>query len=64
MPFASEDLGHFQKAVPGVYFFMGVANGDLGNIAFPHTPNFEVDEASIEFGVRRFSTLILSRLQE
>lgn len=62
IPFASEDFGHFQKHVPGVYFFMGVASEEKGNVAFPHMPNFEVDEASIEVGVSRFSTLILSRL--
>jgi metal-dependent amidase/aminoacylase/carboxypeptidase family protein/pimeloyl-ACP methyl ester carboxylesterase len=64
IPFASEDFGHFQKTVPGVYFFIGVANADKGNVAFPHLPNFEVDEMVIHHGVSRFSTLIERRLQQ
>jgi amidohydrolase len=62
VPFASEDFGHFQKTVPGVYFFIGVANVERGNVAFPHMPDFEVDEMAIHHGVSRFSTLIESRL--
>ncbi|MFT4635030.1 MAG: metal-dependent amidase/aminoacylase/carboxypeptidase family protein [Arenicella sp.] len=64
IPFSSEDFGHFQKTVPGVYFLIGVANAKKGNIAFPHMPNFEVDEMVIHHGVSRFSTLIERRLQQ
>ena len=64
IPFASEDFGHFQKTVPGVYFFIGVANAEKGNVAFPHMPGFEVDEAVIQHGVSRFSTLIEHRLKQ
>ena len=64
IPFASEDFGHFQKAVPGVYFFIGVANAEKGNVAFPHMPGFEVDEKVIEYGVSRFATLIEYRLKQ
>jgi len=64
VPFASEDFGHFQKTVPGVYFFIGAANAEIGNVAFPHMPNFEVDEMVIHHGVSRFSTLIEHRLQQ
>ncbi|GAA6138062.1 M20 family metallopeptidase [Arenicella sp. 4NH20-0111] len=61
MPYASEDFGHFQKTVPGVYFFLGASNSKLGMNAFPHMPEFEVDEASIKVGVSYFSSLLLSR---
>jgi metal-dependent amidase/aminoacylase/carboxypeptidase family protein len=64
IPFASEDFGHFQKAVPGVYFFIGVANAEKGNVAFPHMPDFEVDENVIYHGVSRFSALIEHRLKQ
>jgi metal-dependent amidase/aminoacylase/carboxypeptidase family protein len=64
VPFASEDFGHFQKTVPGVYFFIGTANAEKGNVAFPHMPNFEVDEMVIHHGVSRFSSLIEHRLQQ
>lgn len=63
IPFASEDFGHFQKTVPGVYFFIGVENAQRGNVAFPHMPGFEVDEDVILHGVSRFSTLIEHRLK-
>jgi len=64
IPFASEDFGHFQRNVPGVYFFIGAANAEMGNVAFPHMPNFEVDEMVIHHGVSRFSSLIEQRLQQ
>ncbi len=62
VPFASEDFGHFQKKVPGVYFFIGASNAHKGIVAFPHMPDFTVDEAVIHHGVTRFSTLIRQRL--
>ena len=61
-PFASEDFGHFQKKVPGVYFFLGASNSKLDIVALPHMPNFSVDETSIKVGVTYFSSLILERL--
>jgi len=61
-PFASEDFGHFQRTVPGVYFFLGASNSTLGITAFPHMPDFAVDENSIKIGVTYFSTFILDRL--
>jgi len=61
MPFASEDFGHFQRSVPGVYFFMGASNRDLDILSFPHMPEFEVDELSIKVGVSYFSSLIVNR---
>jgi len=64
IPFSSEDFGHFQKTVPGVYFFIGTANAKVGNVALPHMPNFEVDEMVIQHGVSRFSSLIEQRLQQ
>ncbi len=64
IPFASEDFGHFQKHVPGVYFFIGVADQVKGNVAFPHMPNFEVDEQVIHHAVSRFSTSIEHRLRQ
>jgi len=62
IPFSSEDFGHFQRNVPGVYFILGAANPEQGIAAFPHMPNFSVDENSIKLGVSYFSSLILERL--
>jgi len=62
MPLASEDFGHFQRKIPGVYFFLGASNQTLGISAFPHMPNFSVDETSIQIGVRYFSSLLFERV--
>lgn len=61
IPYSSEDFGHFQRTVPGVYFFLGASNAKLGINAFPHMPGFEVDETSIKVGVSYFSSLIIDR---
>jgi metal-dependent amidase/aminoacylase/carboxypeptidase family protein len=53
--------GCLVNASPGVYFFIGAANADKGNITFPHMPNFEVDEIVIHYGVSRFSSFIEHR---
>ena len=62
MPLASEDFGHFQRKVPGVYFFIGASNERLGISAFPHMPEFSVDEMVIQVGVSYFASLIFERV--
>jgi len=62
IPYSSEDFGHFQKTVPGVYFFLGASNQRMGHIAYPHMPGFTPDETSIQYGVSYFSSLIIERL--
>lgn len=60
----SDDFAYFQKAVPGVYYFLGVSNMEKGIAGMPHTPNFEADEEAIRTGVNYFSSMIIERLQE
>lgn len=62
--FLSEGSGHLQKTVLSVYHFIGVASAEKGNVAFPHTLDFEVDEASIGLDVSRLSSLIFNLLEE
>lgn len=62
VPFSSEDFGHFQKTIPGVFFFLGASNKSAGTMSMPHMPNFYVDESSIKTGVTKFSSLILERI--
>ncbi|ALJ69590.1 MULTISPECIES: M20 family metallopeptidase [unclassified Synechocystis] len=51
---AGEDMSFFLQAVPGCYFFLGSANGDLG-LAYPHHhPRFNFDEAVLPVGVELF----------
>ncbi len=54
----SEDFGHFQSRVPGVFFFLGV-----GAAGLPHSPGYVVDEAAIPFGVKAMAAVILGRLR-
>ena len=58
----SEDFGDYQKLVPGVFFFLGLSNTTRGITAMPHDPNFNVDEASIAFGIRAMAAVVVGRL--
>lgn len=59
-----DDFAYFQRTVPGVYYFLGGANYETGVISMPHSPNFAVDEESIRFGVKYFSSMIVERLHD
>jgi metal-dependent amidase/aminoacylase/carboxypeptidase family protein len=61
-PFFNDDFAYFQQKIPGVYFFLGGSNAEKGLVAMNHAPNFQVDEESIRFGVRSFSSLLIARL--
>jgi metal-dependent amidase/aminoacylase/carboxypeptidase family protein len=61
-PFFNDDFAYFQQKIPGVYFFIGGSNAEKGIIAMNHAPNLQVDEESIRFGVKSFSSLIIARL--
>lgn len=61
-PFFNDDFAWFQQRTPGVYFFLGGSNADMGIVAMNHAPDFQVDEQSIRFGVARFASLLLARL--
>lgn len=58
---ASEDFSHFAERVPGFYFFLGVRNDARGIAHMVHTPEFDIDESSLAFGVIALSTLLLKR---
>jgi metal-dependent amidase/aminoacylase/carboxypeptidase family protein len=58
----SEDFGAFQAEVPGVFFFLGVANAAKGIASMPHSPNFVVDESAIPFGVKAMAAVVVGRL--
>jgi metal-dependent amidase/aminoacylase/carboxypeptidase family protein len=54
----SEDFGHFQSRVPGVFFFLGV-----GAAGMPHSPGYVVDEAAIPFGIKAMAAIVIGRLR-
>jgi amidohydrolase len=55
---AAEDFAYFQQQVPGVYFFLGVANEAEGWTDYVHTPTFRPDEAAIVVGVKAAASLL------
>ncbi len=61
-PFASEDFAHYLQHIPGVYYWLGVANPAKGIVGIPHTPEFDVDEECIMVGVNAMSKMLLAYL--
>ena len=55
---AAEDFAYFQQKVPGVYFFLGVANVAEGWTDYVHTPTFRPDESAIVTGVTAAASLL------
>jgi amidohydrolase len=55
---AAEDFAYFQQQLPGVYFFLGVANEAEGWTDYVHTPTFRPDEAAIVTGVTAAASLL------
>ncbi len=55
---AAEDFAYFQQQVPGVYFFLGVANAAEGWTDYVHTPTFRPDEKAIIVGVKAAASLL------
>ncbi|MBI2683770.1 MAG: amidohydrolase [Acidobacteriales bacterium] len=58
----AEDFSWYQKEIPGFYYFLGVGNKARGITAGWHTPDFDVDEKSLEVGVRVMSNVLLDYL--
>ena len=48
----AEDFSAYQAAVPGVFFFLGVAPDDPARVHPNHSPRFEADERALPIGVR------------
>ena len=47
---AGEDMAYFLEQCPGVYFFVGAGNDDVGASYPHHHPRFEIDEQALEVG--------------
>jgi metal-dependent amidase/aminoacylase/carboxypeptidase family protein len=62
LPAFSEDFGSFQTQVPGVFFFLGVANEAKGWNGMPHSPGYVADEAAIPVATRAMASVVLDRL--
>ena len=55
---ASEDFSHYEQLVPGIYLKLGVRNVSRGITAMIHTEDFDLDEASLPFGVRAMTAVL------
>jgi amidohydrolase len=61
-PAVSEDFGFFQDLVPGMMFFLGASNPEMGWFAVPHSPDFVADEESIFVGAQVMAAVVLDLL--
>jgi amidohydrolase len=57
-----EDFSVFQKAIPGVYYWLGVRNEQRGITGALHTAEYDADEASLVVGVKAMTNLLLDYL--
>lgn len=64
IPFNSEDFSIYLQHIPGVFYWLGVANESRGIQGVPHTPDFDVDEESLLTGTRAMANLLLGYLCE
>lgn len=58
----AEDFSHYQKVIPGFFYFLGVGNREKGITAMIHTPEFDIDEESLVIGVKMMSNVLLDYL--
>jgi len=60
----AEDFGAYAQRVPGFLFFVGSSppDADLANVPNNHSPEFFLDEASLDVGTRALLALALDRL--
>ena len=63
----AEDFAHYQKSVPGLFYFLGVnmpESGPVGSVgtADLHSPSFMMNEAALKTGVRTMAMLALDYL--
>ncbi|MCB1647139.1 MAG: amidohydrolase [Pseudomonadales bacterium] len=58
----AEDFAYYQQQVPGLFFFLGVADPEDKSPAPNHSPYFYADERALPVGVRAMSHLALDYL--
>jgi amidohydrolase len=58
----AEDFSYLAEAVPGLFFFLGVAPEDPALVAPNHSPRFYADERALPLGVKALTELTLDYL--
>ncbi|MDX2150362.1 MAG: amidohydrolase [Bryobacteraceae bacterium] len=59
----AEDFSYFQKQIPGVMYWLGIANKQRGITAMIHTADFDADEDALAVGVKAMSNVLLDWLE-
>ncbi len=59
-----EDFAFYAREVPGLFYFLGVANAGKNMNSMTHTPTFMADEDALEIGLRSASQLVLTYLHD
>ncbi len=57
----AEDFSYFQKAVPGVFFFVGTRSAEKGFVFPLHNARFNFDEETLLNGVQAYVNLLCTR---
>jgi len=60
----AEDFAYYQRQVPGMFFFLGVADPDDPRPASNHSPYFYADERALPVGVKALTYLALDYLSK
>ncbi len=63
-PFSSDDFGVYLKEIPGIMFILGVSSIQKKISGVVHTPDFNIDEACIETGVKTMANVLVSYLSK
>ncbi len=61
----AEDFAHFQRRIPGLYFFLGIVPATQNALTAPrnHSPYFFADEGALPVGVKALANLAVSWLE-
>jgi len=59
----AEDFSYFSRAVPSVFFRLGIRNEEKGIVSGLHTPTFNIDEKSLENGMAVMAWMAISELR-
>ncbi|MBF0406389.1 MAG: amidohydrolase [Candidatus Riflebacteria bacterium] len=59
----AEDFSKYQQIIPGLFFFIGIANPEKKITSAIHTPDFDVDESCIAVNTRAMSLLLIDYLR-
>ncbi|VFQ74432.1 unnamed protein product [Cuscuta campestris] len=58
----AEDFSFFAEAVPGYFYFVGMANDTRGGTVLPHSPFFELNEDVLPYGAALHASLAATYL--